>query len=84
MEILLGSTDPSHGFAIDPYEINLLKPQQANANNTDRSVLVKLDLQLNNYLEGREIIGLLFYNQSIKNINQRQFDQARIFADMAL
>jgi len=37
-EILLGSINPLHGFAIDPYEINLLKPQQANANNTDCTV----------------------------------------------
>lgn len=83
-EILLESTDPLHGFVIEPDEIELLKSQYAAGNNDGRKVQVKLDLQLNNYLEGQEIIGLLFYNQSIKYINQGWFDQARIYAEMAL
>ena len=83
-EVLLESTEPINGFITDHVEISKLKAQYLAANNKNRNVQFKLDLNLENYLEGKEIVGLLYYNQSIKKINEGAFSEAKELAQMAL
>ena len=83
-EILLESTDPLHGFVTDQDEIEELKKTYAAKNVESRDVQVRFDMDIEHQLEGKELIGLLFYNQSIKYVNQGQFNKARYYANQAL
>lgn len=74
-EVLIETTDPKNGFVTDDNIIDQLKIDYAKANYNSMAT-VKLDFDLNNLLEGNELIGLLLYNESVKNVNMGRIDEA--------
>jgi hypothetical protein len=83
-EILLESTDPHYGFVTDQKKIARLKKEYVAENDQKREVLVQFNIDINHRLKDKEIIGLLFYNQSIRNINLGLYDRARDCASQAI
>ena len=82
-ELLIETTDPMHGFVKDQEEIDASKNNYLKNNLKARNTLVTFDFNLERKLEQKEIIGLLYYNQAIKHINEGNWQQASQFANMA-
>ena len=82
-EILLETTDPRHGFVKDSKTISHLKQEYAKRN-YQGTARVKLDMDVDKTLKGYELVGLLLYNQSVKNVNLGKIDQALELAEKSL
>ena len=81
-EILLETTDPMFGFISDQTEIARLKEEYKAANGVSKAK-VQLDINLDRMLSGSELLGLLFYNQSVKMINLGDVDAAIDYAGLS-
>lgn len=75
-EIFLETTDPRYGFISNPVEIEASKEKHLMANATQNSALVHFDFNIERRLEGKELVGLLYYNQSIKALNSGKWEEA--------
>lgn len=81
-EILLETTDPLYGFISDQTEVARLKEEYKAANAVSKAK-VQLDINLDRKLSGSELLGLLFYNQSVKMINLGDVDAAIDYAGLS-
>lgn len=83
-EILIETTDPLYGIIEKDDEILSYRNQYLQSNIAERNTLIDFDLNIERSLEQKELIGLLYYNQSIKEINSGHWEKARLIADQAL
>jgi hypothetical protein len=65
-------------------EIVTYRNQYVQSNIAERNTLIDLDLNIERSLEQKELIGLLYYNQSVKEINEGHWEKAKLIADQAL
>lgn len=82
-EILIETTDPRYGFVKGQDEIQASKEGYLKSNIEERNTLISFDFNIERGLEQKELIGLLYYNQSIRKINQGDWDEAMTFAKKA-
>jgi hypothetical protein len=83
-EILLETTDPSNGFISNTNEIEHLKSEYRLANEDQEIGQVDLSIDIERRLEDQELIGLLFYNQSVNELNQGNWQLAEDLAKQAI
>ncbi len=83
-EMLIETTDPLNGLIEEAEEIVSYRNEYLHSNIAERNTLINLDLNIERSLEQKELIGLLYYNQSIKEINNGHWEKAKIIADQAL
>lgn len=83
-ELLIETTDPRNGFIADQAEISASKDHYIRNNLEQRSALVSFDFNLERKIEQKELIGLLYYNQSIKEINNGNWEMAKELASKAM
>ena len=83
-EILIETTDPLNGLIEEEEEIISYRNQYIQSNIAERNTLIDLDLNIERSLEQKELIGLLYYNQSVKEINEGHWEKAKLIADQAL
>ena len=81
-EVLLETTDPRYGFITDQTEVDRLKEQYV-LGNAASSAKVQLDFSLDRKVSGSELLGLLFYNQSVKMINIGDVEAAIDYATLS-
>lgn len=81
-EILLETTDPMYGFITDQTEVARLKEEYKAANMASQAK-VQLAMDLDRKLSGSELLGLLFYNQSVKMVNLGDMDAAIDYAGLS-
>lgn len=82
-EVLLETTDPHYGFVSDQNEIEVTKREYMMANSDQRNTLTQFDFSIEHRLEQKELIGLLYYNQSIRELNHGNRKKARAIAEIA-
>ena len=82
-EILLEPTDPRYGFISEKRLIEQQKATYRLANSELREGQIDLQLNIERRLNGRELTGLLYYNQSIKALNNGDLQQAERLATEA-
>lgn len=83
-EILLETTDPVGGFIADHEEITVRKKQYTLGNQELTSDQVNFNWDVENSLKGNDLIGVLLYNQSIKQFNANNKTVAIALAKEAL
>ena len=83
-EILLETTDPSYGFITNTNEIEQLKSDYKLANEQRETGQVDLSINIERRLQDQELIGLLFYNQSVNELNKGNWQLADEFANQAV
>ncbi|RLD24365.1 MAG: hypothetical protein DRI71_02795 [Bacteroidetes bacterium] len=83
-EILLETTDPTYGFISNTNEIEHLKSEYRLANGEQASGQVDLNIDIERRLEDQELIGLLFYNQSVNELNRGNWQLADDLANEAI
>ena len=83
-EILLETTDPNYGFITSTSTIEQLKSKYRTTNGEQAIGQADLEINIERRLEGKEIIGLLYYNQSVKELNQGNLQVAEELANLAL
>ncbi len=82
-EILLETTDPHGGFVTDQKTIAArLKQYQADNNKLEPNQ-ADWHMSIFRELSLSELIGLLYYNQSIRHLNQGNYPKAAMLADKA-
>lgn len=79
-ELLIETTDPRNGFVQDQHEISELKKRHLENNLTERSSLISFEFNIERRLEQKELIGLLYYNQSIRELNKGELFKAKEMA----
>ena len=82
-EILLEATSPNNGLIANVDAIKQLKAEYKSANNEQEVGQIKMNLNIERRLEGKELIGLLYYNQSVKELNLGNLQKAEKLANMA-
>lgn len=82
-ELLIETTDPRNGFIKGQDEVRVSKNHYLRNNLEPRNTLISFDFDLERKLAQKEIIGLLYYNQAIKQINLGDWQKASEFASMA-
>ena len=82
-EILLETTNPAYGFITNPGEIEQLKAEYKSANNEQQKGQADFEINIERRLQGQELIGLLFYNQSVNEVNQGNWHLAKELANQA-
>lgn len=82
-ELLFETTDPRYGFIDDQDEISASKRSYLSDNSTARNTLISFDYNIQRRLENKELIGLLYYNQSIKEVNNGDWEKALEIAKKA-
>ena len=82
-ELLIETTDPMNGFVKDQMEVEASKNNYLKNNFETRNTLISFDFNIERKLEQKEIIGLLYYNQAIKQINLGNWEIADQFAEKA-
>jgi TolA-binding protein len=83
-ELFLETTDPRNGLISDPGEIEDAKEKHLLANTTQNNALIHFDFNIERRLEGKELVGLLYYNQSIKALNSGDWSEAYNIAMQAI
>lgn len=83
-EILIETTDPRYGFISDANEIHQAKIKYRTENLSERDTQIKFEFNIERRLEGNELLGLLYYNQSIRELNNSQWVKARSLSYEAL
>ncbi|MEN8250237.1 MAG: hypothetical protein ABFS32_14990 [Bacteroidota bacterium] len=83
-EILIETTNSAFGFIDNPAEIEMLKENYRRANNELKEGQVDMDINIEHRLEGKQLIGLLYYNQSVKELNLGNWQKAEELASQAL
>ena len=83
-EILLETTDPTYGFITNFAEIEQLKSDYKSANNVQEAGQVDLSINIERRLQDQELIGLLFYNQSVNELNRGNWQLADNLANKAI
>lgn len=83
-EILIETTNPISGFIDDPEEISALKESYRKANSELEEGQLDMDIDIEHRLEGKELIGLLYYNQSVKEFNNGNWQKAEELAILAI
>lgn len=79
-EILLEATDPSSGFITDRGQIEKHKLVYRQDNNELKADQVDLNFDIERRLEGQELVGLLYYNLSVKELNLGNWQKANDLA----
>ena len=69
-EVLLETTDPLAGFITDRNEVEARKALYAKGNEELKANQVDLDWDVETNLKDTELIGLLLFNQSVKQFNR--------------
>ncbi|GEM_PF-5989232 len=82
-EILLEPTDPRYGFVTDRQQIARQKQTYRQANSELQAGQVDLHLNIERQLTGRELRGLLYYNQSVRALNGGNYQRAAALAEEA-
>lgn len=75
-EILLEATDPQNGFITRQESISQQKELYRQANKEVKENQIDFNFNIERRLEGKELIGLLYYNLSIKQLNLRNWQKA--------
>lgn len=83
-EVLIETTDPVAGFVKNKVEVNERKELYVKGNSELRANQVDLKWNVENNLKDSELIGLLLFNQSIKNYNLGNKAKALDLANEAL
>ena len=83
-EILLETTDPAYGFITEASKIEHLKSEYKLANDEQEIGQVEISLNIERRLQDKELIGLLFYNQSVNELNQGNWQLAEELAKQAV
>lgn len=83
-QFLIETTDPRNGFIADQDEIQASRNEYLKNNLSERNTLISFDFNIERRLEHKELLGLLFYNQSIKELNSGHWEKARAIAHRAL
>jgi hypothetical protein len=83
-EILLETTNPLSGFNSDMQNIALLKQQYLQDNKAKDANQATFNWNINRALTGNEMIGVLLYNQSIKQFNLGDKSAAKQLAKEAI
>ncbi len=81
---LIETTDPRYGLISDQEEIEASQNTYLKNNLATGNSLISFDFNIERRLEQKELIGLLYYNQSIKELNDGNWDKARQIAERAL
>ena len=82
-QLLIETTDPLNGYIDDQDEISSSRNSYVQSNMAERNTIIDFDFDIERPLEKKELIGLLFYNQSIREANNGHWDKAREIAKMA-
>lgn len=82
-ELLIETTDPRYGLIKDQSEIAASKNDYLRNNLEERNTLIAFDFNIERRLEHKELIGLLYYNQSIKEMNNGDWEKAMLIARKA-
>ena len=82
-EILLEATDPRYGFIADRTLIEKHKLVYRQDNKDLKTDQVDLKINIERRLEGQELIGLLYYNLSVKELNLGNWQKANDLAAQA-
>lgn len=82
-EIILETTDPIYGFVDSKQAIADKKQTYIDANNVLNPGQVDMNLSIARRLQGKELVGLLYYNQSIKELNNGAWQKAASLAAKA-
>lgn len=83
-EILLETTNPTSGFITNRNEIEQLKVDYKLANNEQESGQADIGLNIERRLQDKELIGLLYYNQSVNELNHGNWLLAEDLAKQAI
>ena len=83
-EILLETTDPAYGFITEASKIQHLKSVYKLANDEQEIGQAELSLNIERRLQDKELIGLLYYNQSVNELNQGNWHLAEDLAKRAI
>ena len=76
-EILIETTDPRNGVMSNAREIQEAKTKYRTENLTNRDTQITFEFNIERRLVGNELLGLLYYNQSIRELNNSQWVKAR-------
>ena len=83
-EILIESTDPRNGLLVNKDDIREAKSTYSKASSASGKALIDFGLVIERKLLDKELIGLLYYNQSIRALNNGNWREAQNFAYAAL
>ena len=82
-EILLESTDPNNGLITNINDIQDIKNKYRTSNSELALGQINLNINVERTLKNKELIGLLYYNQSVREINKGNWIIANEFAKSA-
>ena len=83
-EILLETTDPANGFITAASKIEYLKSAYKQANDEQEIGQADININIERRLQDKELIGLLFYNQSVNELNKGNWHLADELANQAI